>query len=193
MTSSRLSELPSRPQLLRMLAIATALAALILFAVVLPAEFHRDPLGTGQLTGLMGMSAPPSAPARSAAVVARFYPGPLRSDTVAITLAAGGQRGLDEQEWKVRMQAGQTLVYSWTVTTPPEEFFADFHGQSYAKPKPVVQSYQAGIASASHGTLTAPFDGIHGWFFQNQSAAPVVVHLQLSGFYTMRAQPSAPE
>jgi hypothetical protein len=29
----------------------------------------------------------------------------------------------------------------------------------------------------------APFDGIHGWYFQNQSDKKVVVHLKLSGFF----------
>jgi hypothetical protein len=31
----------------------------------------------------------------------------------------------------------------------------------------------------------APFDGIHGWYFQNQSDKKVVVHLKLSGFYEL--------
>lgn len=38
-----------------------------------------------------------------------------------------------------------------------------------------------------------PFDGIHGWYLQNQLALPVVVHLKLSGFYTLRRDPYASE
>lgn len=59
--------------------------------------------------------------------------------------------------------------------------------------KLVVQSYLAGIATSSNGVLRPPFDGIHGWYLQNQLALPVVVHLKLSGFYTLRRDPYASE
>jgi hypothetical protein len=39
--------------------------------------------------------------------------------------------------------------------------------------------------------LTAPFDGVHGWYLQNQSDHPVVVRLQLAGFYTPSRDPYA--
>jgi hypothetical protein len=31
----------------------------------------------------------------------------------------------------------------------------------------------------------APFEGIHGWYFQNQSDKALTVHLKLSGFYDL--------
>ncbi|MES2258055.1 MAG: hypothetical protein V4724_06030 [Pseudomonadota bacterium] len=190
---------PTRKTLALCVAAAAAAATLLMLAVILPAEFHYDPLGIGKATGLLGLSAPaagrpPPGGAAVAAAVARFYPGTLRSDTVVIPLAAAGDRAHgDEREWKVRMRTGQTLVYSWTVAAPEGEFYADFHGQSDPVPKVLVQSYRQGMETASHGALTAPFDGIHGWFLQNQSARPVVVHLTLSGFYNMRPDPYAPE
>ena len=38
-------------------------------------------------------------------------------------------------------------------------------------------------ASSLHGTFHAPFDGRHGWFWQNLTWEPVTVKLKTSGFY----------
>jgi len=37
----------------------------------------------------------------------------------------------------------------------------------------------------SSGALVAPFEGVHGWYFQNQSDKPQTVHLKISGFYDL--------
>ena len=198
MNDDQIGTPPSRRHLLLIVGSALLCAGAVLLAVILPAEFHLDPLGIGKASGLLRLSSPAAASGAKPAVAAapqraHFYPAAFRSDTITIQLAAGGVRGKDELEWKVRMQAGQSLVYSWTVDAAPDEFYVDFHGQSDAKPTPVVESYRAGMAAASHGSLVAPFDGIHGWFLQNQTDHPVVVRLKLSGFYTMRPVPTAPE
>ena len=52
-------------------------------------------------------------------------------------------------------------------------------------------SYRLGLGNTAQGTLAAPFDGVHGWYLQNQSTRPVVVRLQLAGFYTPRPDPYA--
>ncbi len=93
------------------------------------------------------------------------------------------------------MKAGQTLIYSWTVAAPPEEFYSDFHSQKWpdSAPKETVISHRAGIGVGGNGAMVAPFDGIHGWYLQNQSEKPVVVHLKISGFYELlpNGQPPA--
>jgi hypothetical protein len=33
--------------------------------------------------------------------------------------------------------------------------------------------------------IVAPFEGVFGWYLQNQSEKPVVVHLKISGFYDL--------
>lgn len=190
---------PSGRKLLLIVAGAMALATAIVFGAILPAEFHRDPLGIGAATGLLKLSAPKeiqvaAAPATAGAAAAHFYDAAFRSDIVDIPLAAAGDiKGGDEKEWKVRMKTGQALIYSWTVSAPPDEFYADFHSQSDPQPDVKVMSHREGIGIASHGELVAPFDGIHGWYLQNQSVQPVTVHLKLSGFYTMRPDPYAGE
>jgi hypothetical protein len=121
----------------------------------------------------------------------RYYAGGYRSDFVEIPLAVAGSatRG-EELEYKVRMRSGGTLAYSWTVSgiENPEEFYYDFHGESPSKSpdsEPTVIEYRQATGTHSHGTLLAPFDGIFGWYLQNQSEHPVVVHLRISGFYDL--------
>ena len=180
----------SRARLLLAWLAASVLALLTLVAVVLPAEWHRDPTGFGQFSGLMALSAP--RPVQVA--ISHDADQPWRSDEIEIALAPGGQPGGgDELEWKLRLRAGQTLVYSWQVQAPEGEFYADFHGQSDAKPTPQVISYRAGLMLAASGALVAPFDGIHGWYLQNQSDKAVRVKLRIAGFYALRPDPFAPE
>lgn len=145
-----------RPKLLRIIAISAALATAIAAGIVVPLA-HRG----------------------------------YRSDFVDIplTVAGSAERG-EELEYKVRMKAGDTLLYSWHVPgiVNPEEFYYDFHGeapsQEPGKPGTVVEYLQT-TGNRSQGRLVAPFDGVFGWYLQNQSENPVVVHLKIRGFYTL--------
>jgi hypothetical protein len=88
------------------------------------------------------------------------------------------------------MKAGATLAYSWTVSgiENPEELYYDFHGEAPAQEQgaeATVVEYRQATGSQSHGTLVAPFDGVFGWYLQNQSVKPVVVRLKVSGFYDL--------
>lgn len=202
MTEGHVANPPSRTRLALLVAAGFFAASAITICAVLPAEFHVDPTGIGTATGLMGLSAAPEAqgaPASAAkpgapAVLAREYPTPFRSDTIDIPLKGAESVG-SELEYKVRMKPGATLVYSWSVDAPAEEFYADFHSQQWPSPGPkeVVISHKAGIGTGASGALVAPFEGIHGWYLQNQSEKPVVVHLKLSGFYDLlpNGQPPA--
>ena len=88
-------------------------------------------------------------------------------------------------------RSGETVVYSWKVTGDeqhPEWFYYDFHGESQPAgegAKPTVMEYRQATGLTGGGALVAPFDGIHGWYVQNQSDKLLVVHLKLSGFYTL--------
>ena len=193
---------PSPGKLALLVAGGFVAASLITVCAVLPAEFHLDPTGFGAATGLMGLSAAPEAKSASPAaaqpgapaVLAREYAAPFRTDTIDIPLKGADSTG-SELEYKVKMKAGQTLVYSWSVAAPPEEFYYDFHSQKWpdSSPKETVISHKSGIGIGGNGAMLAPFDGIHGWYLQNQSAKPVVVHLKISGFYELlpNGQPPA--
>ena len=91
------------------------------------------------------------------------------------------------------MKAGDTLLYSWAVEAPADQFYFDFHGQSNPTPDVKVLTYKKGMGNAANGAVVAQFDGIDGWYLQNQSEQPVIMHLKLSGFYEMRQDPSAAE
>jgi hypothetical protein len=197
MTEGHIPVAPSRKTLFTVLAGGVIAASVILMGAVLPAEYQIDPLGVGKATGLLHMSRPKeveiSAAANSAPnELARFYTVAFRSDTVEIPLAAAGDAdGRDDLEWKVRMKGGETLIYSWTADAPSEEFYSDFHGESAPAPEVKVATYQKGSGVASNGAIVAPFDGIHGWYLQNQAERPVVVRLKLSGFYELPPDPYA--
>lgn len=199
MSEGHIEVAPSRKTLFTVLAGGLLVATIILVGAVLPAEFHIDPLGIGKASGLLQMSRPaetevvlPASAASTAA--ANFYTTAFRTDTVDIPLAAAGDADhRDQLEWKVRMKAGDTLVYSWHANVSAEQFYVDFHGQTDPTPDVKVLTYRKGQAATGNGAVVAQFDGIHGWYIQNQSEQPVTVRLQLGGFYQMRPDPFAAE
>ena len=48
-----------------------------------------------------------------------------------------------------------------------------------------MAEYRKAAGTTDNGVLVAPFAGIHGWYFQNQSVGAVKVKLRLAGFYTL--------
>lgn len=176
------------------LAAALALALVILFAAVLPAEYGRDPTGLGKLTGLGRIWAPPQVevdPNGGAGPLAREYPAGWRTDVIEIPLKAFTGDPRDVQvEYKVAMKKGATLVYQWEVQGAghASDLYYDFHGHTLAAgPGEVmtVSTYKQSQGARANGALTAPFDGIHGWFFQNGALSPVVVRVKIAGFYDL--------
>jgi hypothetical protein len=180
------------PRMLAITAGALVAATLIMFGAVLPAEFNWDPLRLGKLSGLDRLWAPREVALDTANAVvplAREYPEGFRSDVIEIPLRAGGDptRG-DELEYKVRMKKDATVIYSWGVAEigKPEEFYFDFHGHTLVEGKDMtVATYKQATGTSANGALTAPFDGVHGWFFQNKSPNAAVVRVKVSGFYEL--------
>ena len=172
---------------------ALTAALLIVLGAILPAEFNRDPLGVGKLSGLSRLWAPEdkTVDADAGGVArAREYAIPFRTDVVEIPLGdflAGADKS--ELEYKVRMAKDATLTYSWEVVgaTEPRDFHFDQHGHTTPVPgQPMtVSTYKQAFGLKQQGALTAPFDGIQGWQFSNSSETPVVVRLRLAGFYEL--------
>ena len=52
-------------------------------------------------------------------------------------------------------------------------------------PAGYAESFDRREANEAHGTYTAPFSGIHGWYWLNKTGAPVTVTLKTSGFYNL--------
>ena len=190
--------LPGRRLTLGVTAGCMAAAAVILFVGILPAEFNRDPTGLGKLTGISRLWAPAEQviPATgnsgisSPLAALKTNRAAFRSDVIDIRLGAStiDSDGMEAVEYKVRLDQDASFVYSWQVTgiADPEEFYTEFHGHTVAAGKVMtVTYYRKASGQSDSGTLTAPFAGLHGWYFQNQSAKPVTVKLRISGFYTL--------
>ena len=197
MTSDK-GHIPTPPSAKRLALLtlgALVVGTTIVFGAILPVEFGFDPLGVAKLTGLDRLRAPQEvafqpADGESIGPRARDYTVAYRTDTVEIPLqGVFGPLFANELEYKVRMDKDATLTYAWSVEPlgGPDDFYYAFHGHTLDDdPDQItVANYREGTAANAAGALVAPFEGVHGWYFVNQSAKPVVIHLKLSGFYDL--------
>lgn len=183
---------PSGISIAKLTLASLAAALLILFAAVLPAEYNRDPTGLGKLTGISKLWAQDeqvvAAQSSAGAPSSTSFPQAFRSDVVEIPLQSSEDlSNVYEVEYKVHLKKGTSLVYSWEAPgVDPEAFYSEFHGHTVEEGKTMtVAFYRKEMGSSDNGVLTAPFDGVHGWYFQNQSEKPVVIKLRLAGFYDL--------
>lgn len=178
---------PSRGQLARTTALALAAAVAILVTIVLPAEYGLDPLGTGKALGLTRLSDPPDAPevpapAPGAAQVPTVegpiahYPAALKSDTTQFVLGP-----YEYVEYKYRLEKGAVLLYSWTATATVVH---DFHGDPEGGGEQAAVSHEKKPRRGANGEFTAPFAGIHGWYWENPGGESITVSLTTAGFYS---------
>lgn len=155
--------------------------------------FTKTLLAAAAVVMLAGAAAPdpdsqpdPSSMPKAPAGVARVAQADYRTDTVELSLARAGQEG-SEVDYSIRMKTGDGLVYSWSVEGPAAgEFYAEFHGVT-DDARPREMEYREGTEIGAKGFLTAPFDGVHGWLFKNDSARPATVKLTIAGFYEQRS------
>lgn len=186
------------------LAIALLAAIVLLFTVVLPAERGYDPTGIGRLLGLDVMH--PKAASQSideviadvtggndnlvAAEGAGFndpipLPNPAihqaqatqpRTDRFDVTLPVDGKT-----EIKALLKKSKVVLYEWSVDGG--QVYVDFHGHDPAKGDRYWVRYGEGDGvTGGKGSLVAPFDGEHGWFWLNVSETPVTIHLTVTGY-----------
>ncbi len=203
MTSSTLLHpLPTRSQLIKATLIALVIAGLILLTLVLPAEYGIDPTGIGKRLGVYAMSSAETSTTETtvgetspaaAAVIAVPAPTaggegalhnqyvtqiltPFRSEAMSVTLAPN--KGA---EIKARMHKGEQFAFNWTTDRGELEF--DMHGEVIDAAKDEFTSYWLADAPSAAGIFTAPFDGVHGWYWQNNGSEPITVTVTVSGFY----------
>lgn len=198
------AELPSSKQLMKSTVLAAIAAIVILFTVVLPAEYGIDPTGVGSLLRLTEMGQvkqqlAEEAAADAAGVVAtesvasealgidrvteQAVDATLSDtavsngqwrDEIPFTLAPG--EGL---EIKMKMDSGDKTEYSWVVTGGDVNF--DTHGDAPGQ----AISYEKGRGvAADEGVLEAAFTGNHGWFWRNRGQSDVQVVLRTRGDYS---------
>ena len=192
---------------LKGLVIALVVAAVLFVTVVLPAEYGRDPTRVGHLLGLDKLRAPQTGGGDGKPILLTEVIGgnekvwtadpgdgrepvplpnpavyqaadtPPKSETKVIKL------GLDQKtEIKTRLTKGKMVVYSWQVEGG--KVYVDYHGHdpSMGDKFWVRYSEQDDVDHAA-GSLVAPFDGEHGWFWLNTSETPVTIRLTVNGYY----------
>jgi hypothetical protein len=167
--------LPTHAQLHRASLLAAGVVAVVLVVAVLPAESGVDPTGLGGmlgLTALNGHGTEPHAPELEAALTG----GSLRTDELALPLQLG-----QGAEIKAVMKEGDSFTYTWTSDAGP--VFFELHGEPKGAAPDVFTSYEKGTESRAEGTLKAPFEGTHGWYWKNVGDAPLTIHLHTRGTY----------
>ena len=167
---------------------ALLIAGLILVIAVLPAEYGVDPLGIGRRLGLTAMS--DVAKRVEALTGDRAAAGGVGTPAIAPQDRAYHEEIVDFRikpkefvEYKYRLEKGEALLYSWKATGRVN---VDIHAEPDGAPRGYAESYdKKDRVTQGSGTLTAPFSGIHGWYWQNQGDAEVTVTLASAGFYKL--------
>jgi len=182
--------------------IALAVALVLLVTVILPAEYGIDPLGAGRALGLDVMSGQGTRTIEIVDVIGgneeyrnveipdfgqpiplpnpgvhQAQAGPPGAQTLQITVGPE-----EETEIKTVLSEGKVILYSWSVDRG--DIYSDFHGH-----EPGVSSeywvryreHQEG--TGGDGSLVAPFAGEHGWYWLNYNDFPVVITLNVTGYY----------
>ncbi|MEH6535908.1 MAG: hypothetical protein V7719_05920 [Psychroserpens sp.] len=198
----------NKGQLLKSLIIALIIGTIVLLTAVLPAEYGLDPLGTGKLFGfsklyqgnektennetysslnfnkikMKKLGSPLSVPKPSEADnPPPEVQYPLREDTIEVVVPAG--KGI---EYKFKSLKYGSTKYEWA--TDKGIVYIDFHGEVKQEnpPKNVFyESYTLAYSNNMAGTLTAPFEGKHGWYFRNETIEDIVVTIRLNGHYEL--------
>lgn len=170
---------PTRGRIAAAAAIAAAVAAVLLVTVVLPAEYGRDPLGTGRALGLLALyeagveETPPEAATGDAPAADR--PRTYATDTWRLEL-----KPRQAFEYKYRLEKGAAMVYAWRTTIPVKY---EFHGEPDDRTLEVV-SYEKREGDRASGQLVADFTGIHGWYWDNPSDETVTIAITSAGFFS---------
>ena len=181
---------------------AAAAGILLVFAVIVPAEFGVDPLGTGRLMGLDSMTAEPTRTIEITDVIGGNEtvseveipdygdPVPLPNPAVHQDETQAPQRTtmevaigpFEETEIKTVLGEAKVILYSWSVDQG--DIYSDFHGHAPEfGPDFFVRYEEHQEGSGNDGSLVAPFGGEHGWYWLNYNEYPVVVTLTVEGYY----------
>ena len=81
------------------------------------------------------------------------------------------------------MHISKVVAFSWQVGNN-DKVYADYHGHDPSFGAEFFVRYKEDQESNSgNGTLTAPFDGEHGWFWLNINDHPVTISLSVTGYF----------
>jgi hypothetical protein len=171
-------EPPSKAKLAWATLAALVVAVVVLVATVLPAEYDIDPLGIGEALGLRVLSGGVSGgpiPVRADGLNA--HRSSYRLDRRTFELEPGGW-----VEYKYRLEEGRSMVYSWTATYWVR---AEMHSEPDGAEAGTAEFFEVEERTmARHGSYVAPFPGIHGWYWINETDETVTVTLDAAGYFS---------
>ena len=173
----RVPDPPSKARLAWASLAALFVAGIVLITTVLPAEYNIDPLGTGEALGLVVLSGSGSGaiPVRSDGLIA--HRSSYRIDQRTFELEPG-----EFVEYKYRLEAGRTMVYSWTASSWVR---SEMHSEFDGAPAGTAEFFEVAEETLfRHGSYLAPFSGIHGWYWLNATDRAVTVTLHAAGFFS---------
>ena len=171
---------PSRHALAKATVIALLISIGVLVTIVMPAEFGVDPTGTGRVLGLLDLYASESTAAAPATILPTeggpvfTQVNPYKSDSRELVIGAYGT-----VEFKYQLDAGAAMLYEWRATEPVG---FDFHTEREGNPD-ASDTFEKGEASEKRGAYIAPYAGIHGWYWKNNTEREVRIALTSTGFY----------
>lgn len=203
-------EILDKKQLIKAIVLSAVIGALVLVVAVMPAEYGIDPTGAGKVLGFDKLYIPDQenetvevSTNRSGLPLVRIekvgsgqnvpvpeeveLPAPsqnlpFRTDEISITVPA--KKGI---EYKFDMLKHGKVKYDWVTNNGL--VYIDFHGEVKQKVKPkqtYYESYTIGYANNMAGSLLAPFEGPHGWYFRNDSNEPIEITIRLEGEYALK-------
>lgn len=83
-------------------------------------------------------------------------------------------------EYKYHMDEESALLFDWEASG---EVVYDMHSEPEGAAPGYAISFMQSRGIAEHGNYTAPFPGLHGWFWQNREQATVTVTLSTAGYF----------
>jgi hypothetical protein len=152
--------------------VAVFIAVIIFLTVVLPAEYGIDPTGAGKALGLTVLSES-VAPEIVQTQISVYE---LQENEAIIVVPAN--KGV---EYKFTMEKHANLTYEWSSEGTILHF--DFHGEPKGDTTGYFESYTLADSSQMKGSMTVPFDGVHGWYWKNNTDKDVTVNLKTKGHY----------
>ena len=206
------AELPSTAQLIKSTILALIAAAVILVTIVLPAEHAIDPTGIGRALKLTQMGEIRQQLANEAAAdrlkdqqqqnapmqekrssllhtLASLIVSPASAQERIVVAQAAAKKDeititlkpTEGVEYKLTMVKGAAVQFEWAVDGGVVNY--DMHGTPRGGGKETSYQTERGVPRQS-GTLTAGFDGSHGWFWRNRGTQPVTIKLKVEGVYS---------
>jgi len=172
--------------------IALVTAVVIFTTVILPSEYDRDPTGVGQLLGLNKLANNAQDESKNEADKGLQKTDSLQQNDIGLEKNIGFQKhdvsvivpAGKGVEYKFKMHRYANLSYRWDSNGVPIYF--DFHGEPKGDTTGYFESYTIATADKVEGSMTAPFDGTHGWYWKNKSDEDVIITLSTQGHYEVK-------